>query len=59
MLQHEDKWELIAMLTGRRVCVGYNVGANNIWIAIACLIYCFDITEDPVSTSQLPNPKGK
>ncbi|KAH8756148.1 cytochrome P450 [Hyaloscypha finlandica] len=33
------------------VCVGYSVGANNIWIAIARLIYCFDITEDPASTN--------
>ncbi|KAH6972735.1 cytochrome P450 [Ilyonectria destructans] len=33
--------------TGRRVCVGYNVGANNVWIAAACLLYCFDIEEDP------------
>ncbi|PVH73673.1 cytochrome P450 [Cadophora sp. DSE1049] len=33
--------------TGRRVCVGYNVGTNNIWLAVACLIYCFDVTEDP------------
>ncbi|PMD44463.1 cytochrome P450 [Hyaloscypha variabilis F] len=33
--------------TGRRVCLGSTVGHNNIWIAIACLIYCFDITEDP------------
>ncbi|KAH9207922.1 cytochrome P450 [Leptodontidium sp. 2 PMI_412] len=32
---------------GRRVCVGYNVGFNNIWIAISCLIYCFDFEQDP------------
>ncbi|KPM39839.1 hypothetical protein AK830_g6731 [Neonectria ditissima] len=33
--------------TGRRVCVGYNVGANNVWIAAACLLYCFEFEEDP------------
>ncbi|KAH9204677.1 cytochrome P450 [Leptodontidium sp. 2 PMI_412] len=33
--------------TGRRVCVGYTVGSNNIWIAMACLLYCFDIEQDP------------
>ncbi|KAF2796704.1 cytochrome P450 [Melanomma pulvis-pyrius CBS 109.77] len=33
--------------TGRRVCVGYNVARNNVWLAIACLIYCFDFSEDP------------
>ncbi|KIW61235.1 hypothetical protein PV05_01384 [Exophiala xenobiotica] len=32
---------------GRRVCVGYNVGVNNVWIAAACLLYCFDFAEDP------------
>ncbi|RDL31814.1 uncharacterized protein BP5553_09216 [Venustampulla echinocandica] len=31
---------------GRRVCVGLNVGANNIWIAAACILYCFDIEQD-------------
>jgi hypothetical protein len=37
------------MNTGRRICVGLNVGANNIWIAAACLLYCFNFEEDPVS----------
>jgi len=37
------------------VCGGYNVGANTIWIAIACLIYCFDITEDPEHPIDTPN----
>ncbi|KAF2024430.1 cytochrome P450 [Setomelanomma holmii] len=32
---------------GRRVCVGYNVGANNIWLAVACLLYCFVVNQDP------------
>ncbi|KAF7552114.1 hypothetical protein G7Z17_g4523 [Cylindrodendrum hubeiense] len=39
--------------TGRRVCVGYNVGFNNVWIAAACLLYCFDFeedTENPIDT---------
>jgi len=33
--------------TGRRVYVGYNVAHNNVWLAIACLVYCFDFAEDP------------
>ncbi|KAK5219673.1 hypothetical protein LTR72_008057 [Exophiala xenobiotica] len=32
---------------GRRICVGLNVGANNVWIAAACILYCFDIEQDP------------
>ncbi|EOD43911.1 putative cytochrome p450 protein [Neofusicoccum parvum UCRNP2] len=32
---------------GRRVCVGYNVGTNNLWIAAASLLYCFDFEQDP------------
>ena len=41
------------MLTsvGRRTCVGFNIGANNIWIAAACILYCFDIEQDPVRNS--------
>src|SRR5579859_4760937 len=38
---------------GRRVCVGWNVGQQNMWIATARLLYCFDFIEDPVT---LPNP---
>ncbi|KAM5349119.1 hypothetical protein ACJ41O_008942 [Fusarium nematophilum] len=34
---------------GRRVCVGYNVGFNNVWIAAACLLYCFEFEEDTVT----------
>ena len=38
------------MLTsiGRRTCIGLNIGANNIWIAAAFILYCFDIEQDPV-----------
>ncbi|GAB7349605.1 hypothetical protein MBLNU459_g0292t1 [Dothideomycetes sp. NU459] len=32
---------------GRRVCAGYQVGENNVWIALARLVYCFDFIEDP------------
>lgn len=39
---------LIYTYTGRRVCVGYNVGMNNGWIFAACMLYCFDIKQDPV-----------
>ena len=33
---------------GRRVCVGWNVGQQNMFIATARLLYCFDFMEDPV-----------
>jgi cytochrome P450 len=33
---------------GRRVCVGWNVGQQNMWIATARLLYCFDFEQDPV-----------
>lgn len=29
--------------------MGLNVGVNNLWIAIATILYCFDIAEDAVS----------
>ncbi|CZR60337.1 uncharacterized protein PAC_10233 [Phialocephala subalpina] len=32
---------------GRRVCVDYNVGMNNGWIFAACILYYFDIKQDP------------
>jgi cytochrome P450 len=34
---------------GRRVCVGWNVGEMNVWIAIARLLYCFDFAQVQVS----------
>ena len=37
------------MRAGRRVCPGLNVGALNARTTAACILYCFDITEDPVS----------
>jgi hypothetical protein len=39
---------------GRRVCVGWNVGEMNVWIAAARLLYCFDFTEDKVSNIYSP-----
>jgi len=42
---------------GRRVCVGWSVGENNVWIAIARLLYCFDFEEDPehkIDTMTIP-----
>jgi hypothetical protein len=39
---------------GRRVCVGWNVGEMNVWIAAARLLYCFDFTEDSVWILFLP-----
>ncbi|EOD43786.1 putative cytochrome p450 protein [Neofusicoccum parvum UCRNP2] len=48
---------------GRRVCVGWNVGEMNVWIAIARLLYCFDFEEDPnepIDTMNIPQlNKGK
>ena len=43
------------MLTsiGRRTCIGLNIGANNIWIAAACILYCFDIEQDPVGSFEI------
>jgi len=34
---------------GRRVCVGYNVAARNMFIVFSRLLYCFDFSEDPVT----------
>jgi hypothetical protein len=31
--------------------VGWNVGENNVWIAAARLLYCFDFEQDEVSRS--------
>ncbi|TVY54163.1 Cytochrome P450 monooxygenase patI [Lachnellula cervina] len=42
---------------GRRVCVGWNVGEMNVWIAAARLLYCFDFIEDkanPIDTMNIP-----
>ncbi|EKG12949.1 Cytochrome P450 [Macrophomina phaseolina MS6] len=48
---------------GRRVCVGWNVGETNVWIAIARLLYCFDFEQDPkepIDTMDIPQlNKGK
>jgi hypothetical protein len=38
---------------GRRVCVGWNVGQQNMFIATARLLYCFDFIEDKVWLPQL------
>ncbi|KAF3403520.1 Cytochrome P450 monooxygenase yanC [Penicillium rolfsii] len=32
---------------GRRVCVGNKVAETNLWLALARLLYCFDIQADP------------
>ncbi|KAK4943990.1 hypothetical protein LTR10_016510 [Elasticomyces elasticus] len=42
---------------GRRVCVGWNVGEGNVWIAVARLLYCFNFIEDkanPIDTMRIP-----
>ncbi|EXJ93192.1 hypothetical protein A1O3_01749 [Capronia epimyces CBS 606.96] len=42
---------------GRRVCVGWNVGEGNVWIAAARLLYCFDFVQDeahPIDTMRIP-----
>jgi len=33
--------------SGRRVCVGWNVGWKNMFITFSRLLYCFDFIEDP------------
>ncbi|KAK7704009.1 hypothetical protein SLS57_010663 [Botryosphaeria dothidea] len=46
---------------GRRVCVGWNVGEMNVWIAIARLLYCFDFEQDPnepIDTMDIPQLNG-
>lgn len=40
---------MLMVCTGRRVCVGYNVGFQNVWMVAACLLYCFEFEEDKVS----------
>ena len=50
-----DSKLIIDLLIGRRVCVGWSVGDQNVWIAIARLLYCFDFVEDKVrSPSSYP-----
>jgi hypothetical protein len=34
--------------SGRRVCVGWNVGWKNMFITFSRMLYCFDFIEDPV-----------
>jgi cytochrome P450 len=36
--------------SGRRVCVGWNVGWKNMFIVFSRLLYCFDFIEDSVPT---------
>src|SRR5271170_6911941 len=38
--------------SGRRVCVGWNVGWKNMFIVFSRLLYCFDFIEDPVLSPQ-------
>ncbi|VUC32969.1 unnamed protein product [Clonostachys rosea] len=41
---------------GRRLCVGFGVAANNLFIAIARLVYCFDIEQDRVIPITVDKP---
>ena len=36
---------------GRRVCAGYKVAHNSMYIFFSRLLYCFDVEEDPVDSS--------
>lgn len=49
--------------TGRRVCSGWFVGQQNVFIAAARLLYCFDLTQDPsdpIDTMRIPGiTKGR
>lgn len=38
------------------MCVGYNVAASNLFIAIARLTYCFDIEQDPAHPIVVDKP---
>ena len=37
-------------IVGRRVCAGYKVAHNTMFIFFSRLLYCFDIEEDPVES---------
>jgi len=39
--------------SGRRICVGWNVGWKNMFITFSRLLYCFDFIEDPVTLPSL------
>ncbi|OQV03387.1 hypothetical protein CLAIMM_08436 [Cladophialophora immunda] len=41
---------------GRRACVGYSVGVDNLAIAIARLVYCFDFEQDPSAPIDVSKP---
>lgn len=41
---------------GRRVCVGWQVGDSNVWLAAARLIYCFDVKEVEVRCLHCHSP---
>ncbi|THV45592.1 hypothetical protein BGAL_0471g00020 [Botrytis galanthina] len=43
--------------TGRRVCVGYNVGVSNMFIALARLLYCFEFEPVPSAPIDLSSPR--
>ena len=36
---------------GRRVCAGYKVAHNSMYIFFSRLLYCFDVEQDPVDSS--------
>jgi len=39
--------------SGRRVCIGWNVGWKNMFIVFSRLLYCFEFIEDPVFPLQV------
>ncbi|KAI5920400.1 cytochrome P450 [Camillea tinctor] len=41
---------------GRRLCVGSDVAANNLFIAVSRLIYCFDVEQDPAHPIVVDKP---
>ena len=45
--------------SGRRLCVGWNVGWKNMFITFSRMLYCFDFVEDPVTPLRPISPWTK
>lgn len=53
---HSIRTQADSGVQGRRVCVGYSVAVDNLSLAIARMVYCFDFEQDPnspIDTSKL------
>jgi hypothetical protein len=45
--------------SGRRLCVGWNVGWKNMFITFSRMLYCFDFVEEPVTPLVPMSPWAK